>query len=70
MSHKSDEAIAEGLPEFRAAVEALAVGDNLVAGWSYVIQEKDLPPSHSAERYRRQMTVWVLEPLAENGYDV
>jgi hypothetical protein len=68
-SHESDKAIAQGLPQFRENVEALAVGDNLVAGWSYMIQENELPPSHIAQRYRRQMTSWVLEPLRENGYD-
>jgi hypothetical protein len=68
-SRESDEAIAEALPQFRSNVDALAVGDNLVAGWSYMIQEKELPPFHIAERYRLQMTSWVLEPLTENGYE-
>lgn len=53
----------EALPDFRKAVRALAEADNLVAGWSFLIQEKvDNLPTVS-DWYVNTVVTWVLEPL-------
>lgn len=51
------------LPGFKQNIEALAEGDNLVSCWSYMIQEKDFPPTQKRQGYVEEIVSYVLEPL-------
>lgn len=64
---KTDEAIEEVLPRFIEHVDALARADNLVAGWSYMIQEEDEHMPSLASTYPRDVLDWILEPLRNAG---
>jgi len=53
----------KAVPSFEDAVRAIAKADNMVASWSYLIQEKeDRLPSATAW-YVNTVVAWVLEPL-------
>ncbi len=57
----------KAVPSFEDAVRAIAQADNMVAGWSYLIQEKeDRLPSATAW-YVSTVVAWVLEPLRIAG---
>lgn len=53
----------ESLPALERAVRALAEADNMVAGWSYLIQEKEDRLPTISGRYVNTVVAWVLEPL-------
>lgn len=55
--------ISKALPAFEEAVRALAEADNIVAGWSYLIQEKEDRLPTVTGWYVNTVVEWVLEPL-------
>lgn len=55
------------LPRLIQAVTAIALGDNIISGLSYMIQEKESPPTSSANRYAEITVAWVLEPVRMAG---
>lgn len=55
--------IRKALPAFEEAVRALAQADNIVAGWSYLIQEKEDRLPTVTGWYVNTVVAWVLEPL-------
>lgn len=57
--------IRKALPAFGEAVRALAEADNMVAGWSYLIQEKEDRLPAVTEWYVNTVVAWVLEPLRD-----
>ena len=57
--------IREALPAFEKAVRSLAEADNMVAGWSYLIQEKENYLPTVTEWYVNTVVAWVLEPLKD-----
>lgn len=59
--------IREAVPRLEGAVRALAEADNMVAGWSYMIQEKDEYIPSVARTYPLDVAAWVLEPLRVTG---
>lgn len=59
--------IRDGVPKFVEAIRAIAEADNIVSGWSYMIQEKDDRLPFVAERYVQSVVAWVLEPLRSAG---
>lgn len=63
--YRHPEAITEALPLFKRSIGELAEGDNLVSGWSYMIQEKELPPYRIKQQYCDQITAYILEPLEQ-----
>jgi len=69
-SHSSA-SVAEALAEYTKEVGSLAEGENLIAQWSYQIQEKSAPPITLVAAFPEGVAHWVLEPLAlferENG---
>jgi hypothetical protein len=71
IAHERDEMLTEhlrdSLPRFSKAVTTVARGDNIVAGYSYMIQEtEDYLPAISDE-YVAAAVAWVLEPLHDAG---
>lgn len=59
--------IRDGLPKFVKAVQAIATADNIVSGWSYMIQEKEDHLPFVTEHYVQSIVAWVLEPLRIAG---
>lgn len=59
--------IREAVPKLEGAVRALAEADSMVAGWSYMIQEKNEYVPSIARTYTHDVTDWVLEPLRVAG---
>jgi hypothetical protein len=59
--------IAEAVQKFENAVRVLAEADNLVAGWSYSIQEKEDRLPSFTNLYVEAVIAWVLEPLSVSG---
>jgi hypothetical protein len=44
----------------RAAVDALAQGDNIVSKWVYIIEYKEPPPVMFAAQYPLMVRTWVF----------
>lgn len=63
--YNTHEPIIEALPQLRTNITALAEGDNLVSGWSYMIQEKNFPPAGIRQSYVHEITSYILEPLED-----
>lgn len=51
------------LKEYCEHVQELAAGDNLVATWSFSIQEKQATPNRSTMTYTQDIGAWILSPI-------
>jgi len=54
---------ASELQTFCDHIHVLAVADNLVASWSFSIQEKHVPPTHRTADYPQKIVDWILHPI-------
>lgn len=59
--------LSKAVLKFEEAVQALAQADSMVAGWSYLIQEKEDRLPLAAAGYADMAIAWVLEPLRIAG---
>ena len=57
----------KAVPPFESAVRAVAEADKLVAGWCYLIEEKDNRLPSDSAWYVSTVVAWVLEPLCIAG---
>lgn len=54
------------LRRYRANVELLAEGHNLVAGWAYAIEYKKPPPYTIRTTYQQTMVRWIMSPILDS----
>lgn len=60
---KSGAEVRKELPNFVRQVSLLAEAENLIAQWSFMIQEKIHPPSEITTTFPQKVTNWVLATL-------
>lgn len=63
------ECLRKAVPPFESAVRAVAEADKLVAGWTYLIEEKENRLPSDSAWYVSTVVAWVLEPLRIAGIE-
>lgn len=63
LGEASDKEIVRELENYQSRVFQLANAENLISQWSYVIQEKAVPPRGVIMGFPQQVSAWVLSPL-------